>query len=593
MPTTPRVRLPALLTLVLSLALGACATTGRPPAAASQSATASEPEAIDASAAAAARKAEEARYPKQELSEDMLLRFLVGDIALQRGNAALASQAWTELAQSSADPRVARRATEVAIAAGQLNQALDAASRWVAESPKSPEAHQVMVSLLIRANRLEEARPHLEALFAAQPAEVAPFLLQIHRLWDTKTDRAGALKLTQELTAPYPDMPEAHFALAVAYANNERNTDALAELDKVDALRPAWEPSLLYRAQLLEDQPADVRIAQLEQAAKLLPKSAGVHNTLARLYAENKRYPEAAASYERVLALKPDDLEAMVGSGLVAMESGDLDKAYAHLTAAEARTPAHAGSLRFYLGQISEEQQRFADAASWYERVDGELKPAAQRRLVRVYAKLDRFDDARALVAALPADTPEKQVEKAQIEAQLWREARDYPRAYTTLTEALKRHPDNADLLYDRSLVSDLNGNLPAAEADLRRYLELNPDSATGLNALGYTLVNRTDRVDEAAGYIERAIALEPDNAVILDSLGWLRFKQGRLDEAHAALARAYKQMADPEIAAHLSEVLWVQGRKSDARDVYRAALAKSPDNEVLQETGKRLGIAP
>ncbi|TJZ70071.1 tetratricopeptide repeat protein [Chitiniphilus eburneus] len=592
MPTTPRVRLPALLVLVLSLALGACAT-GRPLASAEPVAdAASEPDAIDASAAAA-RRAEEARYPKQELSEDMLLRFLVGDIALQRGNTGLASQAWVELAQQSADPRVARRATEVAIAAGQLNQALDAASRWVAESPQSPEAHQVMVSLLIRANRLEEARPHLEALFAAQPKEIAPFLLQIHRLWDKQTDRKAALKLTQELTAPYPDMPEAHFSLAVAYANTERPSDALAELDKVDALRPGWEASLLYRAQLLEDQPAAVRIAQLEQAAKVLPKSAGIQNALARLYAENKRYPEAAAAYQKVLELKPDDLEALVGSGLVALESGDLDTANARLSAAEARAQAHSGSLRFYLGQIAEQQQRFADAATWYERTDGELKSAAQLRLVRVYAKLDRVDDAQALVAALPADTPEKQVEKAQIEAQLWREMRNYPRAYTTLSEALKRHPDNTDLLYDRSLVSDLNGNLPAAEADLRRYLELKPDSATGLNALGYTLVNRTDRVDEAAGYIERAIALEPDNAVILDSLGWLRFKQGRLNEAQEALARAHKLMDDPEIAAHLAEALWQLGRKGEAREIYRAALAKTPDNEVLQETGKRLGIQP
>ncbi|UXY16164.1 tetratricopeptide repeat protein [Chitiniphilus purpureus] len=593
MSLSPRACLSALLSAALAAAVGGCATPARPaaaPTAASEpAAAASEP----AAAVASVIEAPEPDYPKQALTVDLLLRFLVGDIALQRGEMALASQAWTELRQHSADPRVAKRATEVAIAAGQLNQAIEAAQSWVSADPGSVDARQVMLSLLIRANRLSEAKPHIEALFKARPQETAPFLAQMHRLWDKQTDRAAALKLTQELAAAHPQLPEAHFALAVAHANAGQQAEAQRELNQAEALRPGWETSLLYRAQLLNDAPLPQRIAQLEQAARQAPKSVAIHNALGRLYAEAKRYRDASLSYETALALQPADLEALVGSGLVAIELREYEKANSRLASAVARAPNHTANLRFYLGQVAEELRHYEEAARWYAQTDGELQSAAQRRLASVYVKLGQLDEARAVVGRMPAQTREAQVEKAQLEAQLWREAGNLPRAYTVLTEALKRFPEHPDLLYDRSLISDLNGNYAESEADLRRYLALKPENAMGLNALGYTLVNRTDRVDEAARYIEQAIALEPENPVILDSLAWLRFKQGRLEEAEQLLSKVHAQLPDPEIAAHWAEVLWQMGRRQQAREVLQKALARDASNEVLLDTGKRLGLHP
>ncbi|HSC81318.1 MAG TPA: tetratricopeptide repeat protein [Chitinolyticbacter sp.] len=579
MPLAERARLPALLSLLLALGLAACAT---PP----------EPLVVSevAEAAAPDDPVIEPNYPAQSLSEDMLLRFLVGDIALQRGNTQLASQAWAELAQKSSDVRVARRATEVAIAAGQLNQALDACARWLDAEPSAAEARQIMVSLLIRANRLDDARPHLQALLAMQPKEAAPFLMQLHRLWDKQTDRKAALKLTQELAAGYDGLPEAHFALALAYANADLKASALTELDRADALRPAWEPSLLYRAQLLEDQP-DAQRAFLEKAVRAAPKSAELQNALARSYAEAKRYPEAAAAYDKAQAITPGDLESLVGAGLIAIELRQFDKANAQLSAAVAKAPRQTRNLYYYLGVVAEEQQRWADAARWYEGAEGELKTMADRHLVRVYAKLDRLADAQALIARMPTDSAEARNEKAQTEAQLWRETKDYVRAYAVLSDALKVNPDSAELLYDRSLIADLMNDLGRAEADLRRYNELKPASAMGLNALGYTLANRSTRLEEAQGYLEQAIALEPENPVIIDSLGWLRYRQGRLAEARELLTKAHAKLPDPEIAAHLAEVLWQLGRKDEARKVFAEAQQLDPRSDALRETSQRLGM--
>ncbi|XZG70125.1 tetratricopeptide repeat protein [Chitinibacteraceae bacterium HSL-7] len=530
-------------------------------------------------------------YPAQALSEDMLLRFLVGDIALQRGQFGLASKAWSELSERSTDPRVAKRATEVAIASGQLNQALDACGRWLAAEPDSLEARQIMVSLLLRAKRLEDAKPHIEALLTRSPNEVAPFFLQLHRLWVPGTDPAAVIKLTEELAAAYPTRVEAQLALAIAYGSNGQRPAALTQLDKVDAMRANWEPALLYRAEILEVDAARQR-AFLEDAVKRVPASVTLKDRLARNYAESKRYAEAAALYDEALRIQPNDVEALIGSGLVALERRDYELAQARLSSAVAKAPRSGTSLHFYLGIASEEQRQWQQAARWYESTEGDNKAQAERRLVRVYGKLGRATDAQALIAKMPVGTVAERVSKAQTEAGLWRELNDPTKAYAVLSGALKRDADQPELLYDRSLIAETLGDLKAAEADLRRYLELRPNDATGLNALGYTLASRTERFDDAERYLAQAIKLEPDNPVIQDSMGWLRFRQGRAAEAHALLEKAYAGYKDPEIGAHLVDVLWALGRQDEARKVYEEAVLLDGEHKVLLETGKRLGLA-
>ncbi len=529
--------------------------------------------------------------PKMELSDELLMRFLVGDVAAQRGNPALGAQAWLDVAKRSQDPRAAQRATQLGLTAGQLAVAQEAAQIWVAGAPYSMQARQILVGLLIRSKRMDQVEPHLRAMLNAKPAEMAPFFMQMHTLWDKDADRAAVISVTDQLTEPHLNMPEAHFARAVAYSNANQDALALQELDQALKFRPSWVPAVLYKAQLIGNKDNAAVKQLLQDAAKAHPKSSAISIAQARNLAESQNYVLAQQQYEAALTQEPRQLEALVGAGLVAMELRDLDKAQSYFERAVNVSPKSAAHLGFYLGQIAEQQHRDADAIKWFLQVGDEQSARVKNRLPRLYAKTGQQKAADAALAALPVETVEQKINKAQIEAQVWRERKDLARARDTITAAIAQHPEQAELYYDRSLYLDLMGDVAGAEADLLRYLQLNPDHVQGLNALGYILANRTDRLAEADTYLTKAIAKEPNNPVILDSMGWLRLKQGKLKEALELLKRAYAELPDPEIAAHYAEALWAKGEKARAVEVLDAASLLDADDEALLATRKKLGL--
>jgi Flp pilus assembly protein TadD len=189
----------------------------------------------------------------------------------------------------------------------------------------------------------------------------------------------------------------------------------------------------------------------------------------------------------------------------------------------------------------------------------------------------------------LPAVTIEQRREVRQTEAQLLRDAGDNASAYAVLTQALVEYPDDPDLLYDAAMVAEKLDRLDIAEARLVRLIELRPSNAQALNALGYTLVDRTTRIADGLALIERALVLAPDDPFILDSMGWAQFRLGKFDDAEKYLRRALDERPDPEIAAHLGEVLWVKGERIRAQEVWQSQLKAAPENPVLRETMRRL----
>ncbi|STR44749.1 tetratricopeptide repeat protein [Iodobacter fluviatilis] len=579
----------ALCVLISGLFLGGCASV---PVASTSGTAASEP----AEAAGDAEPVRDESFAPESLSRlpltnDLLLRFLVADISLQRGRTALSAQTWYDLANRTHDPRVARRATEVAVGAGQLGLAQETAQQWITAAPNSVGARQILLTLLIRADRVEEARPHIEALLAAKPEEAPAFFMQMHLLWDKTSDRKAAWLLTDELTQKYPQLPEAHFARAVAMANQERFNDAIAELDRALASRPNWDAVIQYKAQLLSNQSPASSVAFLQKSVKDNPMSLVLRNSLARELVAAQRLAEANQVYQEVLNLQATNLDALIGTGLIALQQRDLDTAYRNLSAAITQNPRNVDNLRYYLGQISEERYRFDEALSWYSQVGGEFAPSAKKRLPRVYARLGRMEEARKAIAALPADTEQARIEHIQMDAQLWREAKDFKKGVDTLSKGIATYPQSADLIYDRALLADMQGDYALAESDLRKYVALLPANAQGMNALGYTLLTRTSKLAEAEKLLEQAIALEPDSPVILDSLGWLRYKQGKKQEAKDLLQRAYAKLTEPDVAAHLAEVLWQLGDKAEAKKIVDEALLVDAKNETLLEVISRLGI--
>ncbi|QLI81735.1 tetratricopeptide repeat protein [Chitinibacter fontanus] len=568
----------------LLLGLTACAT---PPGASAPTASAvtSAP-----SAAEPAPEYDPSSLPKLALDDELVMRFLIGDVAAQRGNLPLAAEAWVDLARRTKDPRVAQRAAQLSVASGQLALAQDATEIWTAAAPQALPARQLMISLLLRNGRIADAEVHLNAMFAAKPQEVAPFFVQMHQLWGKDVDREAVLQLTLRLTEAYAPMPEAHFARAVAYSNAQQPDLAQQELDAALKLRPLWEPAVLYKVQLNDGKDA-ASLDLLAAAAKANPMSSQITLAQARIAADTAQYQQAGQYYESVLARDPNQLEALVGAGLIAMQLNEVAKAQQYLTRSVQLNPKSAGHLAPYLGQLAEQRHQYALAIEWYGKAEGDRKAQSAQRLPRLYAKLGQQSKADQALRALPVTTTQEQIDKAQIEAQVWRERKDLSRAVATLTEAIARLPQEAELYYDRSLYLDLAGDTAGAEADLRQFLAMQPESVNGQNALGYILANRTNRYAEADTYLVKAYAQQPENPVILDSLGWLRFKQGKLSEALALLEKAYLAMPDAEVGAHLAEILWTKGDKARAKQILDEVLAIQPDDEVALEVRQRLGL--
>ena len=249
-----------------------------------------------------------------------------------------------------------------------------------------------------------------------------------------------------------------------------------------------------------------------------------------------------------------------------------------------------AGAMDLYLAQIAEEQKRYADAIERYKAVqEGDRAWLAKLRIAAMLGKQGKVDEARRWLNDLPAVTIDERIQVKQAEAQLLRESGDLAGGYAVLKKALLAFPESPDLNYDAALLAEKLDHVDEAEARLRKLVALKPDDAQSLNALGYTLVDRTTRVDEGLALIERAHQLAPNDPFIMDSMGWALFRKGKLDEAEAYLKRALADRPDPEIAAHLGEVMWARGDRDSARAIWKAQLDANPENTVLKETVNRL----
>jgi tetratricopeptide (TPR) repeat protein len=246
-------------------------------------------------------------------------------------------------------------------------------------------------------------------------------------------------------------------------------------------------------------------------------------------------------------------------------------------------------TARYYLGQVNEEQKNYADALRWYESVTrGEQVFAARIGYAEILAKQGEITKAREALRQTQAKDDRQRVLLIQTEAQLLRDKAMHQEAFNVLGQALKASPNSIELLYDHAMTAEKLNLLDVLETDFRHILEIKPDHAQALNALGYTLADRTDRLQEAVILIEKALKLSPDDAFILDSMGWVQYRLGKEQQALDYLRRAFAIRADPEIAAHLGEVLWSRGKRDEAMMVWRDSLKRNPSNEVLQGVMKK-----
>ncbi|HZX33344.1 MAG TPA: tetratricopeptide repeat protein [Rhodocyclaceae bacterium] len=526
---------------------------------------------------------------RNDLTARTVFQVLLGELALQRGEIDLGVSSYADLARRTRDPRVLERATEVAGYARQFELAYDLAKTWVEIEPDSTKARQSLTTLLILLNRMDELAPQLSTLLEQDKANLGDNLLRLNRMLIRHSDRQSVLQLVEKVTAPYGNVPEAHFALATAAANAGESARASTEVEKALKLRPDWEMAALLRAQLqLRESPTQA-IDTLNRFVDKHPGAKDARMALARMFISEKRYDESRRQFDRLLADAPDNPEVIYPVAMLALQQNDLKTGKSQLERLLQTDFPDKGTVHFFLGQIEEEQKHPDAALAHYKEVSaGDQFIPARARAAQILAQQGKFDDARRFIQATPGRTDQEQAQLMQAESQLLREAKRYEESYVVLEKALARFPDNTDLLYDAALMAERLGRMDVLESHLQRLIQIKPDHAHGLNALGYSWADRNVHLNEAHDLIARAITLAPEDPFIMDSLGWVLFRQGKLEESLKTLEQAYKRKPDPEIAAHLSEVLWSMDRKDDARRLLREAAKKNPDNDVLSAAIKK-----
>ncbi|HUJ87735.1 MAG TPA: tetratricopeptide repeat protein [Burkholderiales bacterium] len=537
---------------------------------------------------ASAAKAPE-RLPNEALTEPILYELLIGEIAVQRGEPELAAKTYIDLAKRTRDPRIARRAVEIANYARMPELALEAAKLWHEAEPDSVAALQMVTVYMAAVGRVDEAEPYLKKLLSSSETKPENVFMQLNRLLAADPDKAANLRLARKLAAGYPDLPNAHFAVAQAAAAANDDQLALREIRRAAELRPDWAVAAGFEAEILQRKSPAQAAERLARYLDKYPEQNDVRMSYARLLVGEKRYAEARKQFEKLLAANPDSTEIIYAVGLLAFQLKDYATAEAsmkRLLALDYRDPDGA---RYILGQIEEAQKRWPQAIAWYEQIqNGDHFLASRLRVAQAMAQQGKLDAARAYLHALKVNGKQDEVQLVIAEAQLLRDANDAAGAFALLDRALAQSPDQPELLYDQALTAEKLGRYEVLEQSLRKVIKLQPDNAQAYNALGYSLADRDVRLPEARKLIEKALELRPDDGFIIDSMGWVLFRQGDLVAAETHLRRAYGDQQDAEIGAHLGEVLWVEGKRDEARRIWDQALKDHPENETLRKTVRR-----
>ena len=595
------------LRIAIALMLGAALSACAPMAAkdnASQNAAATSAESAPAAP----------HYPDHELDDATLYQLLMAEIASQRGMPEKAFIDEYDVAKDVGDARLARRATEFALMAHQAGGALQAARLWSQLDPSSSEdARATLLTILVAQARLDEAEPVLRDTLARSQNRELTFE-QIGQTLARAADKKAAVALLQRLAQPYDNLPQAHLAIAQEAYGANQPTLAVSEAKRAAQLDGNDENAPVLAAQYLQSTDADAAAVILEDFLKHHPNSVAVRMAYARFLAGQKRYEDSGAQFRIILKQHPHDAETLYALGLLAYQAERLPEAeeYFHRFIAvregepasedasdsdddDEPSPATARSVNagyLYLAQIAEDQKNYPKALAALDDItDGDELLTARLQHAAVLAKMDKLDDALKELHDMPAQNQRERIQIVLTEAQLLSDAKQGDQALTLLTDELKVYPGDPDLLYDEGMTAERLNRLEVMESSLRELIRIHPDNAQAYNALGYSWADRNLHLNEALDLIQKAMILSPDDASIIDSLGWAQYRLGDNKEALDNLMRAYQLRGDAEIAVHLGEVLWVSGRHDDAQKYWKEAEHKEPDNEVLHATLERFNV--
>ena len=541
---------------------------------------------------------DEARdLPKIPLTSQIVYQVLAAEIALQRDQPAPAFQTYLALANDTHDPRMAQRATEIAIAAQSPSDALNAVQLWQKFAPGSERAAQLDASLLVLSGRPEEAEPLLARELSKVPSdERGPAIVSLQLLLSRGPNRAGGLTVLKDMLKDDMKRPEAQLALGRQQLLADDVPGARQSFETALSIDPGYLPAALMLTQMGPDE-RNEGIAAIEKYVQKNPKSHQARLTLAQAYLAGDRLDDAQKQFDILRKENPQDLMPLMALALIAVQQKQYDAAQKNLvqyTQLAEKTPgADPGQGYIYLAQLATEQKDDAAAQQWLNKIgpDSQQYVPAQITRAQLLAREGKLDDARRLLAGIQSDDPRDRALIARTDAALLFDAKRYPEAEARLAKAVAEFPDDADIAYDYAMAAEKNSHYDVMEAQLRKLIKAQPDNPEAYNALGYSLADRNVHLQEAEKLIDKASALAPHDAFIMDSVGWVKYRLGDNSDAVRLLRKAYTLQPNAEIGAHLGEVLWVSGDQAGAREAWREARKLEPDNDTLLKTLKRFQV--
>ncbi|UOA09338.1 tetratricopeptide repeat protein [Methylobacter sp. S3L5C] len=571
-----------LLSVITFVFLNSCTDSSVKPSAAEKS--------VAPVKTAQAKEKTQQKELKTSIDPDVLFTLLTAEIAGQRGQYDIALEGYMEAAKRTHEPKFAERAAMIAMYMKNSNKTNEAVALWLHQDPQSQAARKIAALLALRAGNKKVATEQLNALLVADPAGFENALLELASVLQKEGRINAVYDSLDALSLLHPDQAVIYFMQSLFAMQRKDINSAEMKIQQALKIQPGWDKALIFQAQIAVFS-GDLSKAKslLKDASLKYPANNKINKTLAQVLIKSENYEEAIEVYKKIISTEPNDLESQFAMGLIYLQLNQDDQAE-DIFKKLLELPEWQYQSMFYLGKIEEKHGHMKKALVWFDKVaDGPFVFDASISAIALLEKDKQLNEASLRLTLLQAKFPKQKLRLLLVQAELFNQQKQYEKAFNLLTKALAEFPDQKELLYTRALMAERVNKPDVVEADLKKILATDPDNVEALNALGYTLLSKSSRYGEAEKYLQHALKLAPNEAVVIDSYGWLQFKLGNNEKALGYLQQAYDKQQEHEITAHLAEVLWALDRKDEAKKLFNKAIKDAPDDEYLLDFQQRI----
>ena len=525
----------------------------------------------------------------QKTNAEFIYKFLLAEIAAQRGDLTSAGHLYYDLAKLTKSIPLAQRATNIAGYARNGRLALDSAELWRQLDNESLEAKQILAELFISSGNLAKARPIIENLLEKEKTRADGFLY-LNNLLTKVENKRNALRFILAIANPYPNLLEARFSVAhTAYFAGDKKL-AEKELDIVESINPKWETAALFRGYILTKEWPEKAVEFYQSFLESNPNSNEVRLEYAKILTNLKKYSQAKSEFLKLVDGSLASPEISLTVALLALELNDNILAEKFFNQALERGYVDKDKIHIYLARIYLDRKEPDSAVSILDKVtSGQLFIEAKILTAEIIAEHKSLDAGIASLNQYKNLSSEDELQFLKAKTSLLFTNNREQDAFDLMKSEDSKFNNFAEFKYDYAILAEKMGNIILMEQLLKEAIKIKPNYVNAYNALGYSYADRNIKLEDAKKYIEIALSISPNNHYIMDSMGWLHYRLGNFEIALQFVKKAYEIQKDPEIAAHLGEILWKLGKLKQAKEIWKESIEQHPSNTVLLETFERL----